>query len=122
MKVPLKLTVDELAPRIPGPVTARWPLGERFAVGFTHGSMLIELYVPGPVDTQQPHTRDELYIVVSGHGIFECGDQRVTFGPHDVLFVRAGERHRFVDHTPDFRTWVVFYGPEGGEQDAKPQR
>ncbi len=122
MKVPLKATVDELAPRIPGPVTPRWPQGERFAVGFTHGSMLVELYVPGPVDTQQPHTRDELYIVVSGSGTFERGDERVQFGPHDVLFVRAGERHRFVDHSGDFRTWVVFYGPEGGEADSGKQR
>jgi len=122
MNVPLKTTVDELAPRIPGPVTARWPQGERFAVGFTHGSMLVELYEPGPVDTQQPHTRDELYIVVSGTGGFECGERRVACGPHDVLFARAGERHRFVDTTPEFRTWVVFYGPEGGEADQEQQR
>lgn len=122
MSVPLKITVDELAPRIPGPKTTRWPQGERFAVGLTHGSMLVELYEPGPVDTQQPHTRDELYIVVSGRGTFECGDARVSFGPHDVLFVRAGERHRFVDYTPDLRSWVVFYGPEGGEQDSEAPR
>jgi len=112
---PLKTTVDELAPRIPGPATARWPQGERFAVGFTHGSMLVELYDPGPVDTQQPHTRDELYIVVSGRGTFERGRERVPFGANDVLFVPAGMPHRFVDYTEDFRTWVVFYGPEGGE-------
>lgn len=112
---PLKLTVDELAARIPGPVTERWPQGERFAVGLTHGSLLVELYDPGPIDTQQPHTRDEVYIVVSGRGSFERADERVTVAPHDVLFVPAGVRHRFVHITPDFRTWVVFYGPEGGE-------
>lgn len=115
---PLKVTIDELAARIPGPVTARWPQGERFAVGMTHGSMLVELYDPGPVDTQQPHTRDELYIVISGRGTFERGEERVAFGPHDVLFVPAGVAHRFVDYTPEFRTWVVFYGPEGGEVGA----
>ena len=119
---PLKVTVDELAARIPGPATARWPQGERFAVGFTHGSMLVELYDPGPVDTQQLHTRDELYVVVSGRGIFERDGERVAFGPHDVLFVPAGAAHRFVEYTPDFRTWVVFYGPEGGEPDPASAR
>jgi hypothetical protein len=24
--------------------------------------------------------------------------------------------HRFEDFTHDFGTWVIFYGPEGGEQ------
>lgn len=115
---PLKVTVDELAPRIPGPATGRWPQGERFAVGLAHGSMLVELYVPGPIDTQQPHDRDELYVIVSGSGTFERGTERVRFGPHDVLFVPAGLPHRFVDFTPGFRTWVVFYGPQGGERAA----
>jgi mannose-6-phosphate isomerase-like protein (cupin superfamily) len=112
---PLRLTVDELASRIPGPATERWPRGERFAVGLRHGSLLVELYDPGPVDTQQPHTRDEVYVVVSGSGTFEREGERVAFAPHDVLSVPAGAPHRFVDYTPDFRTWVVFYGPEGGE-------
>ena len=33
----------------------------------------------------------------------------------DVLFVRAGAEHRFYDFTPDFETWVIFWGPKGGE-------
>jgi len=115
VNAPLRVTVDELASRIPGPAAARWPQGERFAVGFTHGSMRVELYDPGPVDTQQPHARDELYIIVSGHGSFERGDARVPFNPHDVLFVPAGVPHRFIDYSPDFRAWVVFYGPEDGQ-------
>ena len=61
-------------------------------------------------------------VFVSGTGGFECGERRVACGPHDVLFARAGERHRFVDTTPEFRTWVVFYGPEGGEADQEQQR
>lgn len=24
--------------------------------------------------------------------------------------------HRFVEFTPDFATWVFFYGPDGGER------
>jgi hypothetical protein len=32
-----------------------------------------------------------------------------------VLFVPAGIEHRFIKFTEDFVTWVVFYGPKGGE-------
>ena len=80
-----------------------------------HGSMEIELYVPDKVDLQQPHTRDELYVVVSGSGMFVNGEKRHSFQAGDVLFVPAGVVHRFVEFTPDFKTWVIFYGPEGGE-------
>jgi len=41
--------------------------------------------------------------------------ERVPFGPHDALFVRAGEVHRFEDTSADFATWVIFYGAKGGE-------
>lgn len=35
--------------------------------------------------------------------------------PGDLLFVPAGVVHRFEEFTDDFATWVMFYGPEGGE-------
>ena len=44
------------------------------------------------------------------------GGQRIAFGPGDVLFVGAKVEHRFEDFSDDFATWVVFYGPRGGEQ------
>jgi mannose-6-phosphate isomerase-like protein (cupin superfamily) len=42
--------------------------------------------------------------------------RRVPFRPGDALFAAAGEVHRFEDFTEDLLTWVVFYGPEGGER------
>lgn len=111
---PLRATVDELAPRSPGPVTARWRQHQRLAVGFTHGALRVERYDPGPVDPQQPHTRDELHVIVSGRGACVRGDERLEFGPHDVPFVLAAEPHRFVDCTHEFRTRVIFAGPGGG--------
>jgi hypothetical protein len=33
----------------------------------------------------------------------------------DFIFVGAGEPHRFEELSPDFETWVILYGPEGGE-------
>ena len=89
--------------------------GAEFVGLFRHGSLEVEFYKPDGVDRQQPHTRDEVYVVASGTGHFVNGDQRHPFEPGEVLFVPAGVEHRFVEFTDDFATWVFFYGPEGGE-------
>ncbi len=91
---------------------------ERFVKVLEHGSMEVEIYAPQNKDLQTPHTRDELYVVVSGSGEFVNGPERHPFGLGDVLFVPAGVEHRFEDFTEDFATWVIFYGPEGGEAGA----
>lgn len=90
--------------------------GKPFATVFEHGSLDIEIFAPRKVDTQTPHTRDELYIVVSGDGWFFHEGKRMSFTAGDVLFAAAGEVHRFEDFSDDFVTWVVFYGPERGER------
>jgi hypothetical protein len=33
-----------------------------------------------------------------------------------MLFVPAGVVHRFEDFSDDLAIWVMFYGPEGGEE------
>jgi mannose-6-phosphate isomerase-like protein (cupin superfamily) len=104
-----RATVAEAMRLLPGPG------GERFAKVLGHGSMEVEVYAPRGKDPQTPHTRDELYVVVSGSGEFVNGPERHPFGPGDVLFVPAGVVHRFEKFTDDLVVWVVFYGPEGGE-------
>lgn len=79
------------------------------------GTMTLRWYAPKDSDPQTPHDQDEIYIVVSGTGTFVRGEEHAAFGPHDVLFAAAGEIHRFEDFSPDFATWVVFYGAVGGE-------
>lgn len=88
----------------------------RFVTLFQRGTLSLELYAPQGDDRQTPHVQDELYVVVSGHGEFINGDERHLFQAGDVLFVPAGVEHRFVNFSDDFQTWVVFYGPDGGEQ------
>ncbi len=82
---------------------------------FKHGSLVVEMFQPDNIDHQTPHSRDELYVVVSGSGFFVNGESRQPFEAGEVLFVPAGVVHRFEDFTDDFATWVMFYGPEGGE-------
>ena len=89
--------------------------GSLFTELFAHGSLTVEIYKPESKDLQTPHERDEIYVIISGHGNFCCGRDTVSFSPGDFLFVPAGVEHRFEDFTDDFSTWVIFYGPKGGE-------
>lgn len=89
--------------------------GRLFLEVFTQGSLSVEVYKPEGQDLQQPHDRDEIYVVISGSGIFYSDGHRVPFAPGDFLFVPAGIVHRFEQFTPDFSTWVMFYGPIGRE-------
>lgn len=104
-----RLTIEDGLRRLPGPA------GERFVELFTHGSLAVEVYAPRHRDPQQPHTRDEVYVVATGSGEFVIGDRRYPFGPRDFLFAPAGAAHRFENFTDDLAVWVLFYGPEGGE-------
>jgi mannose-6-phosphate isomerase-like protein (cupin superfamily) len=96
--------------------TTPLPPGRLSALLLAHGSMQLRWYAPKGEDAQTPHDQDELYIIASGTGWLRRGAERVPFAPHDALFVRAGEAHRFEDCSPDFATWVVFYGAKGGEK------
>ncbi|MGA8111175.1 MAG: cupin domain-containing protein [Acidobacteriaceae bacterium] len=80
------------------------------------GSLTVRFYAPREIDRQQPHTRDEVYVVARGAATFRCCDKEIRVEEGDVLTVPACQEHVFVDFTPDFGTWVFFYGPEGGER------
>jgi mannose-6-phosphate isomerase-like protein (cupin superfamily) len=105
-----RIPVAEAVARLPGPD------GDRWTVVFEHGSLSVEIYAPRGEDPQKPHTRDEVYFVVHGTGEFVVEDTRRAFGPGDFLFVPAQVPHRFENFTDDLAVWVMFYGPEGGEQ------
>ena len=92
------------------------PPDEQYTIIFRRGTLELGLYAPRGSDPQDPHTRDEVYVVLRGSGWFVNGPSRDRFGPGDVLFVPAGTGHRFEEFTDDFQVWVVFYGPQGGEQ------
>jgi len=84
--------------------------GKTFLELFRHGSLSVEIYQPIGHDLQQPHAQDEIYVIISGHGIFQNGEEKHPFHPGDVLFVPAGREHRFLEFSADFKTWVIFIG------------
>ena len=112
----LKAAAADLLARLPGKVSGKWTQGERFTRAFAHGTMSVEFYAPAGVDPQTPHTQDELYFIHSGSGDFVLEGERHAFTAGMAFFVPARTEHRFENFTPDFSTWVVFWGPEGGER------
>jgi gentisate 1,2-dioxygenase len=104
MTVPTRITPADLA-------ALPLPAGRLSKQIFDTGEIELRFYAPDRVDRQVPHDRDELYFVASGTGTFVRERSRVPFRAGDVLFAAAGETHRFEEFTPDFATWVLFYGP-----------
>jgi mannose-6-phosphate isomerase-like protein (cupin superfamily) len=49
--------------------------------------------------------------------MFVRGEERVPCRANDLLFVPAKVVHRFEEFSADFATWVMFWGPTGGERD-----
>ena len=90
---------------------------------FEHGTLQVKFYIPRGtndelIDPQTPHTRDELYVVARGAGVFFNGENRHKVEVGDLIFAPTGKAHRFEDFSEDFAVWVMFYGPEGGEVDS----
>ncbi len=103
-------TFEEMQSRFPAPYPGS-------AVAFQHGSLTVKMWQAQGQEAMfwHDHTQDEVYVVFRGGAVFVRGEHRRPCQAGDVLFVRAGESHNFVDFTGDFVLWIFLYGPEGGE-------
>lgn len=89
--------------------------GERYLEFLTVSAMSTGIYAltRGAVDTQQPHTEDEVYYVVSGRGVISVAGEDRPVGPGTVVFVGANVEHRFHSITQDMTIFVVFAPARG---------
>ncbi len=62
----------------------------------------------GGLDDQGPHTEDEIYVVTAGRATIVTPAASAGVGPGSVIFVPAGEEHRFAEVTEDLALLVVF--------------
>jgi quercetin dioxygenase-like cupin family protein len=92
-----------------GPFGAHWV--EQFRVpDLSVGTYSIPV---GGTDDQVPHNEDEIYVVTAGHAMFEAGEKRVPVAPGSVIYVAAGESHKFTDVTVNLAMVVLFAPAEG---------
>ncbi len=110
-----KTSVAELMAQLPLPATPKWKQGVWDLTGLAHGTMSLQVFAPRGTDYQTPHEQDELYLVVSGSARFVHEGSETLAQAGDGLFVPAGDAHQFFEMSDDFVTWVVFWGPVGGE-------
>jgi mannose-6-phosphate isomerase-like protein (cupin superfamily) len=111
----MKISLAQALARLPAAPTAVYPQGAPFATMMAGGTMSVEVFAPKGEDLQQPHKQDELYFIQSGTGRIDINGQTFDAAAGDAFFVAAGVAHRFENFSDDFVTWVVFYGPQGGE-------
>ncbi|HVD26495.1 MAG TPA: cupin domain-containing protein [Gaiellaceae bacterium] len=82
-----------------------------YEVVHTSAGMEVGVYVlvaPEP-DRQQPHDRDELYVVLDGRGTLEVEGDQVDLKTGEAAFVPAGADHRFVGYE-GLSVLVIFAG------------
>lgn len=82
---------------------------------FRHGTLDVRVYAPPGEDPQTPHAQDEVYVIGAGSAVFVDPDGRREVAAGDFIFVAAHVAHHFEALSEDFLTWVLFYGPDGGE-------
>jgi mannose-6-phosphate isomerase-like protein (cupin superfamily) len=67
----------------------------------------------GSIDRQEPHTEDEVYVVLRGRGTLATASATADVAPGTTIYVPAGESHRFVDIIEDLVVLVLFAPAEG---------
>ena len=72
----------------------------------------------GGIDDQEPHTEDEIYVVTAGRAVLRAGEDSAAAEPGSVIYVAAGEEHRFTDVAEDLAAIVLFAPAEGARSPA----
>lgn len=75
-----------------------------------HLSMGLYFLASGGVDSQLPHTEDEVYYVVSGRAKIKVADENRDVQAGSVVYVAKNVEHRFHSIEQDL-TLLVFFAP-----------
>jgi mannose-6-phosphate isomerase-like protein (cupin superfamily) len=79
-------------------------------------SLSVGLYAlpAGGIDSQQPHTEDEVYYIVAGRGLIRVGEEDRPVEPGAIIFVAANVEHHFHTISEDLKI-LVFFAPAESE-------
>ena len=89
--------------------------GELYLEFLNCSTMSVGVYAlaAGSTDPQQPHTEDEIYYVLDGRGRIRVDDDDLDVRQGSVIFVAAGQDHKFHSITEDLRLLVIFAPARG---------
>lgn len=86
------------------------PPHSEYLISFNNSDCLFEYWKPRAEDTQEPHDRDEVFVLVAGQSDFSLGDKQRSVKTGDLIFVPAGTPHKFFNFTDDLAMCIVFFG------------
>jgi mannose-6-phosphate isomerase-like protein (cupin superfamily) len=94
--------------------------GNHWAEQFRVADLSVGTYsIPrGGIDDQEPHTEDEIYVITGGRAVLRAGEDSAAVEPGSVIYVAAGEEHRFTDVAEDLAAIVLFAPAEGARSPA----
>jgi mannose-6-phosphate isomerase-like protein (cupin superfamily) len=104
-RTPPPLSVAAARARAPGD-------GNGAVEALRDGDLWVRFVARPTAGPQEPHDRDEFYIVASGTARYRWDGGETTIGPGDLMFAAARTPHGYDQFSDDFSVWVVFYGPE----------
>ena len=65
---------------------------------------------PGEIDTQEPHSKDEVYFVLEGDGFIEIGNKSYEIKKDLFIYVPSEVKHRFHGNTQEILVLYFFSG------------
>jgi mannose-6-phosphate isomerase-like protein (cupin superfamily) len=88
--------------------------GEHTYTDFFRSGMLslgMSVWPAGGEDTQEPHTEDEVYVVMAGRGQIRVAGEDRDVATGSIVFVEAGVEHRFHSVQEDLHVLVLWAPP-----------
>jgi mannose-6-phosphate isomerase-like protein (cupin superfamily) len=101
---------------LPGTAARLRESGGGYEVVHRSADLELAVYVlvaPEP-DRQQPHSLDEVYVVLEGTGVLEVEGESSPLREGEALFVPAGADHRFTAYE-QLAVLVIFNGPHSDQ-------
>ena len=65
---------------------------------------------PGDADQQDPHDRDEVYVILAGEAVLDIAGLPHAVSAGSIIYVPAGVQHHFAEILADLRALVLFGG------------
>jgi mannose-6-phosphate isomerase-like protein (cupin superfamily) len=89
--------------------------GPRTIEALRDGDLWVRFVARPTSGPQEPHARDEFYVVASGTARYRWDGGETEIAPGDLFFASAHTAHGYDRLSDDFAVWVVFHGPERQE-------
>lgn len=84
----------------------------REVVTGSHEQVVVMTIPPdGEIGAEVHPETDQVLVFIDGHGEATLGEDSFEVGPNDLVFVRAGTRHNFVNRGEDPLRLITVYAP-----------